>query len=74
MFRETKVVFLEPAEARAAMKGMAYKRYKDAPMYLEWAPGDILEPKAPVTDNKEKKSVVEENDVRRVNLDQQVGI
>ncbi|GLU21418.1 hypothetical protein SLE2022_375600 [Rubroshorea leprosula] len=27
------VVFLEPAEARAAFKGLAYKRYKDAPLY-----------------------------------------
>ncbi|EFH47708.1 predicted protein [Arabidopsis lyrata subsp. lyrata] len=67
------VVFLEPAEARAALNGMAYKRYKDVPLYLEWAPRDILEPKA-LADNKEEKSAVEENDARRVNLDQQVGI
>ncbi|CAA0401517.1 unnamed protein product [Arabidopsis thaliana] len=67
------VVFLEAAEARAAMNGLAYTRYKDAPLYLEWAPRDILEPKA-LADNKEKKSAVEENDARRVNLDQQVGI
>ncbi|CAH8270172.1 unnamed protein product [Arabidopsis lyrata] len=66
-------VFLKPAEARAAMKGMKYKRYKDAPLYLEWAPEDILEPKA-LPDNNEKTSDVEENDVRRLNLDQQVGI
>ncbi|CAA6669865.1 unnamed protein product [Spirodela intermedia] len=36
------VIFLESAEARAAFKGLAYKRYKDGPLYLEWAPGDIL--------------------------------
>ncbi|PKA62790.1 Polyadenylate-binding protein 2 [Apostasia shenzhenica] len=36
------VIFLEAAEARAAFKGLAYKRYKDVPLYLEWAPGDIL--------------------------------
>ncbi|EOA16005.1 hypothetical protein CARUB_v10004134mg [Capsella rubella] len=63
------VVFLEPAEARAAIKGMAYKRYKDAPLYLEWAPGNILE-----SDNNEKKSDVVENDVRRVNVEHQVEI
>ncbi|KAF3567512.1 hypothetical protein DY000_02016164 [Brassica cretica] len=45
------VVFLEPAEARAAMKNMAYKY---VPLFLEWAPGDILEPKA-LVDNNEKK-------------------
>ncbi|CAE6087406.1 unnamed protein product [Arabidopsis arenosa] len=67
------VVFLKPAEARAALKGMKYKRYKDVPLYLEWAPVDILEPKA-LPDNNEKTSDVEENDVRRLNLDQQVGI
>ncbi|KAJ6843516.1 multiple RNA-binding domain-containing protein 1 [Iris pallida] len=38
------VIFLEASEARAAFKGLAYKRYKDAPLYLEWAPGDILNP------------------------------
>ncbi|EOA19643.1 hypothetical protein CARUB_v10003013mg [Capsella rubella] len=67
------VVFLEPAEARAAMKGMAYKCYKGSPLYLEWAPGDILEPEA-VDDNIEKKSDVEENDVTRVNSEQHAGI
>ncbi|CAL9226089.1 unnamed protein product [Arabidopsis halleri] len=67
------VVFLEPAEARAALKGMSYKRYKDAPLYLEWAPGNILEPKT-LPDNNEEKSDVEENSVTRVNLEQQVEI
>lgn len=36
------VVFLEAAEARAAFKRMAYKRYKDSPLYLEWPPADVL--------------------------------
>ncbi|XP_019090452.1 PREDICTED: multiple RNA-binding domain-containing protein 1-like [Camelina sativa] len=67
------VIFLESAEARAAMKKMAYTSYKGYLLFLEWAPGDILEPKA-LPDNKEKKSAVEENDVRRVNLDQEIGI
>ncbi|XP_076939987.1 uncharacterized protein LOC143608990 [Bidens hawaiensis] len=48
------VVFLEPGEARRAFKGLAYKRYKDAPLYLEWAPDDILsEDPTVVTDEKE---------------------
>ncbi|KAL0727487.1 hypothetical protein Bca4012_023580 [Brassica carinata] len=67
------VVFLEPADARSAIKKMAYKRYKDAPLYLEWAPADILEPK-PLTENNEEKSDAGLNDVRRVNLEQEVNI
>ncbi|KAG2239680.1 hypothetical protein Bca52824_091519 [Brassica carinata] len=67
------VVFLEPADARSAIKKMAYKRYKDAPLYLEWAPADILEPK-PLTENNEEKSDAGLNDVRRINLEQEVNI
>ncbi|CAH8369537.1 unnamed protein product [Eruca vesicaria subsp. sativa] len=52
------VVFLEPAEARAAMKNMAYKCFKYVPLFLEWAPGDILEPKALVDNNEKKIHVV----------------
>ncbi|KAL0398082.1 UNVERIFIED_CONTAM: putative RNA-binding protein 19 [Sesamum radiatum] len=62
------VIFLEPAEARAAFKGLAYKRYKDAPLYLEWAPGNILSQTSPVGDNK----VVGEHDVKRALLEQEV--
>lgn len=47
--------------------------YRDAPLYLEWAPGNILEPKT-LPDNSEKKSDVGGNDVRRVNLEQRVEI
>ncbi|KAI5074699.1 hypothetical protein GOP47_0010660 [Adiantum capillus-veneris] len=36
------VVYLEASEARAAMKGLAYKRFKHVPLYLEWAPENIL--------------------------------
>ncbi|GFQ00836.1 probable RNA-binding protein 19 [Phtheirospermum japonicum] len=53
------VIFLEPAEARAAFNGLAYKRYKDAPLYLEWAPANILSQTSNVGDNK----VVDELDV-----------
>ncbi|KAJ0239290.1 Nucleotide/nucleic acid binding protein [Hirschfeldia incana] len=67
------VVFLEPADARSAIKKMAYKRYKDAPLYLEWAPADILERKT-LPENNEEKSVAGGNDVRRINLEQEVNI
>ncbi|KAJ2077397.1 Multiple RNA-binding domain-containing protein 1 [Coemansia sp. RSA 988] len=37
------VEFLEPTEARAAFRHLAYKRLKDAPIYLERAPVGIFE-------------------------------
>ncbi|KAI3455775.1 hypothetical protein Pfo_012438 [Paulownia fortunei] len=61
------VIFLEPAEARAAFKGLAYKRYKDAPLYLEWAPGNILSQTSADGGNK----VVGELDVKRALLEQE---
>ncbi|KAJ1420817.1 hypothetical protein B484DRAFT_452942 [Ochromonadaceae sp. CCMP2298] len=35
------VVFVEPTEARAAQKGLAYRNYKHTPLYLEWAPESV---------------------------------
>ncbi|CAA7026873.1 unnamed protein product [Microthlaspi erraticum] len=60
------VVFLEPAEAKAAMAGMAYKRYKDSPLFLEWAPADILEPKTLAPVYNELNSDVRETDTNVV--------
>ncbi|KAI3933990.1 hypothetical protein MKX01_016291 [Papaver californicum] len=59
------VVFLEANEARAAFKGLAYKRYKDAPLYLEWAPGNILSPSSTSEADAQKYGVVGEKDVKR---------
>ncbi|KAL6549886.1 hypothetical protein OROMI_020374 [Orobanche minor] len=61
------VVFLEPAEARAAFRGLAYKRFKDAPLYLEWAPSNIMSQASNVGDNK-----IGELDVKRALLERQV--
>ncbi|KAI8320596.1 RNA-binding domain-containing protein [Martensiomyces pterosporus] len=36
------VEFLEPSEARAAFRHLAYKRLKDAPIYLERAPAEMF--------------------------------
>ncbi|CAN8274460.1 unnamed protein product [Cochlearia groenlandica] len=65
--------FLEPGNARAAKNGMSYKRYIDAPLYLEWAPADILE-RETRPDNIERTEDVGEDDQRRVILEQQVEI
>ncbi|KAF3447845.1 hypothetical protein FNV43_RR08551 [Rhamnella rubrinervis] len=67
------VIFLEPAEARAAFKGLAYKRYKDAPLYLEWAPADILSQSSTSEGNEKNGAIIGEHDVKRAILEQQVG-
>ncbi|XP_050368139.1 multiple RNA-binding domain-containing protein 1 [Argentina anserina] len=54
------VVFFEPSGARAAFKGLAYKKYKDVPLYLEWAPGNVLSPSPTAESNEKKNSAVAE--------------
>lgn len=66
------VIFIEAAEARAAFKGLAYKRYKDAPLYLEWAPSNILSSTLKSENNVPNGTVVGEKDVSRVLLEQRV--
>ena len=39
------VDFVEPSEARAAQKGLAYRNYKHTPLYLEWAPVNAIDRK-----------------------------
>ncbi|XP_061352863.1 multiple RNA-binding domain-containing protein 1-like [Gastrolobium bilobum] len=65
------VVFLEPAEARAAFRGLAYKKFKDAPLYLEWAPSNVLSQSA-TSKNNEMNSAIGENDAKRLILEQHV--
>ncbi|XP_065865872.1 multiple RNA-binding domain-containing protein 1-like [Euphorbia lathyris] len=66
------VVFLEPSEARAAFKGLAYKRYKDAPLYLEWAPSNVLSESPVSKSNEDSSNAVGEHDAKRVMLEQNV--
>ncbi|XP_054798328.1 uncharacterized protein LOC129303204 isoform X2 [Prosopis cineraria] len=63
------VVYLEPAEARAAFRGLAYKRFKDAPLYLEWAPSNVLS-QSLTSENNEKNGPIGENEAKRVILEQ----
>ena len=35
--------FIEPTEARAAFKGLSYRKYHNVPIYLEWAPTGIID-------------------------------
>ena len=36
------VDFVEPSEARQAFSGLAYRKYKHVPLYVEWAPLDTI--------------------------------
>ncbi|KAK9149967.1 hypothetical protein Syun_008276 [Stephania yunnanensis] len=65
------VVFLEAGNARAAFKRLAYKRYKDAPLYLEWAPANILSPNSKL-ETHSSEVMVGEQDVKRVLREQHV--
>ncbi|CAI0392519.1 unnamed protein product [Linum tenue] len=66
------VVFLQPSDARTAFRGLAYKRYKDAPLYLEWAPADILDPRSTSKDDQPSNAAADQDDVKRVMLEQSV--
>ncbi|KAH9790124.1 nucleotide binding [Citrus sinensis] len=66
------VVFLEPAEAAAAFKGLAYKHYKGVPLYLEWAPSDVLSQSSTSKGNQKNDAVVGEHDAKRALLEQQL--
>ncbi|XP_028804879.1 multiple RNA-binding domain-containing protein 1 [Neltuma alba] len=63
------IVYLEPAEARAAFRGLAYKRFKDAPLYLEWAPSNVLS-QSVTSENNEKSGAIGENEAKRLILEQ----
>ncbi|CAI0461455.1 unnamed protein product [Linum tenue] len=66
------VIFLQPSDARTAFRGLAYKRYKDAPLYLEWAPADILNPRSTSKDDQPSNAAADQDDVKRVMLEQSV--
>ena len=40
--------FAESADARRAFKALAYKRFQNIPLYLEWAPAGIFRADAPL--------------------------
>ncbi|KAK3152124.1 hypothetical protein QOZ80_2BG0154710 [Eleusine coracana subsp. coracana] len=53
------VVFVEANEARYAFRKLLYTRYKDTPLYLEWAPENILCPDSVRVDEDEKNTIGE---------------
>ncbi|KAG0563042.1 hypothetical protein KC19_9G192500 [Ceratodon purpureus] len=70
------VEYLDAAEARRAFKGLAYKRFKHMPLYLEWAPVNLLtgirkSRVYPVPDND--KGVVGDKQLQRAVVESQVA-
>lgn len=55
------IEFTTPQEARAAFKHLAYKQFKDAPLFLEWAPTGVF--------GEEKKEENGEEDAAKVTKD-----
>ncbi|XP_063911089.1 probable RNA-binding protein 19 [Zophobas morio] len=50
------IEFMEPSEARKAFTNLAYTKFKNVPLYLEWAPENSLgAPNAPVSENRDNK-------------------
>ncbi|KAL1936134.1 hypothetical protein VTP01DRAFT_268 [Rhizomucor pusillus] len=54
------VEFLEPSEARAAFKSMAYRRYKDSLLYLEKAPSGFFKTKFDPNAQKQQEQTKDE--------------
>ncbi|KAJ3445691.1 hypothetical protein M0812_11578 [Anaeramoeba flamelloides] len=47
------VEFLEPSEARLAFRKLCYRKFKNVPLYLEWAPSASLVDQKKITKNLE---------------------
>ncbi|KAJ8942069.1 hypothetical protein NQ318_004094 [Aromia moschata] len=56
------VEFLEPSEARKAFIKLAYSKFKNVPLYLEWAPENSLNP-AKIKKHSEPEEKTEESPV-----------
>mmetsp|Transcript_40843 Transcript_40843/g.41714 ORF Transcript_40843/g.41714 Transcript_40843/m.41714 type:complete len:888 (+) Transcript_40843:120-2783(+) len=62
------VDFIEPSEARNAFKGLAYRKYKHVPLYLEWAPLGVIRPGQIKTDTLQRGK--EEEDMNKEKIKQ----
>lgn len=53
------IEFLEPSEAKNAFQNLAYSKFKDSPLYLEWAPDNTFRSDAKLTDNLDNEDETE---------------
>lgn len=54
------VEYYEPSEARAAFKKLAYTKFINAPLYLEWAPENVFKTPPPDPNKVEEKTPTED--------------
>eukprot|EP00039_Didymoeca_costata_P013685 m.212073 g.212073 ORF g.212073 m.212073 type:complete len:869 (+) comp15847_c0_seq1:210-2816(+) len=57
------IEMIEPSEARKAFTHLAYKKHKNVPLYLEWAPHGVFDVNAaPLTNSDVKKEIIKSED------------
>jgi multiple RNA-binding domain-containing protein 1 len=56
------VEFVEPSEARLAHKSLAYRKYKNSPLFFEWAPIGLIDKS--LASNKESSSAAQKQEVQ----------
>ncbi|BBN20258.1 multiple RNA-binding domain-containing protein 1 [Marchantia polymorpha subsp. ruderalis] len=68
------VEYLEAAEASRAFKSLAYKRFQHVPLYLEWAPEQLLKEHVPVGPQRGsvQEKAVGKDLVKRVEISQKL--
>lgn len=68
------MLVVQPVHARAALKGLAYRRYHHTPLYLEWAPLNVVSRDAAkngetATDRKEKDPLLLKQNIEPGSVD-----
>ena len=64
------IEYTDGNEAKAAFKSLAYRRFKDLPLYLEWAPADAFQPNAPLLKDLPKEAEEKIQDTATVSNNQ----
>ncbi|XP_046463515.1 probable RNA-binding protein 19 isoform X3 [Daphnia pulex] len=60
------VEFLEPTEAKAAFRKLAYSKFRHMPLYLEWAPMDVFRTAAQRVESKPSENKTKVKDASAV--------
>lgn len=66
------VQFLEPSEARKAFTNLAYTKFKNAPLYLEWAPDNSVTEKTQIAKEQMSEEVEKRDDDKVINAKHEI--
>lgn len=61
------IEFLEPSEAKAAFRKLAYSKFRHMPLYLEWAPTDVFRTPSQVPSSTSEKKPMGKFILRNIN-------